>query len=430
MFTSLAQSQVLSSESNKVFSIERCLELAKKNNLDLKTTKASLDVAHARMRESFGSYLPSFNGSMGYSRHLNTNDADYTIPGVGPNSFNMGISAGWKIFDGFGREANYQINENNLEAAEYNIENSEDMLIYQVYYSYINVIRNSQIVKIRRENIKTGRSELEMIKARYEAGMIPIADVYSQEADLGNRESQLIIAENNLDISKAMLLTLMGLDPTINAVFPESSLANEISENDISKFYSSTGTFRRAVDKAFDERADYQSKKLGVSSAEEGIKVAYSAYSPSLGADFSWNWSDYEFSNVGEGSNAYAGVTLRVPIFNNFRTNTAVQNAKLQLTMEEVAQEKLELSIKQELQKSFLNLKAAEKMLEVTDKSKISAQQNYESMKERFKLGAASITEMNYANMQYITAQINRIDAIYSYQAAQKEVLYNMGIIK
>ena len=52
---------------------------------------------------------------------------------------------------------------------------------------------------------------------------------------------------------------------------------------------------------------------------------------------------------------------------------------------------------------------------------------NYQIYNERFNIGSSNINEYYDANTRYITAQINRINAIYSYYLAQKEVQFAIG---
>ncbi|OYT15351.1 MAG: hypothetical protein B7C24_13510 [Bacteroidetes bacterium 4572_77] len=414
--------------SYKTYDLSTCLNIAIENNYDLQSSKAYIDASRAGLLRAFGSYLPSLNANMGYSRHLNTTDNDFT--NSNPNSFNMGSSLGWEIFDGFGRESEYSIAQHNLRSSRFSYSNTIDFITYQVYANYINVIRNAQIVKIRRENIKSGEKELEMIRARFEAGIIPIANVYSQEADLGNRESALIQAENNFEISKATLLIIMGMDPTIPCHFPEASITNEVSAEEVGQFYLQAGSFQDATTKALEARNDYLAILEDVSSAEDNIKSANSLYSPTVNANLNWNWMNTELNNFQNNGNAYGGLTINIPIFNKFSVRSSVENAKLNLINKKVSKGKLELSIKQNLQTAFLRLKSAEKMLDVTKKTQKFAEQNQLSVKELFKLGAANITDLSVANMQFLTAKINRVDAVYGYIAAQKEVLYHMGELR
>ncbi len=74
-----------------------------------------------------------------------------------------------------------------------------------------------------------------------------------------------------------------------------------------------------------------------------------------------------------------------------------------------------------------MNLDAAEKQLDISNRALKSAQESYDSFNERFKVGASGITDYLTANNQLITAQINRINAVYGYLLAQKEILFAIG---
>jgi outer membrane protein TolC len=76
-----------------------------------------------------------------------------------------------------------------------------------------------------------------------------------------------------------------------------------------------------------------------------------------------------------------------------------------------------------------LNLYSAEKQLEITNRSIIAANQNFESAKERFEVGTATIVDYLTANTQLITAKINRVNAVYNYFDAQVQVKFALGSI-
>jgi outer membrane protein len=406
----------------RIYDLNETIQIAVKNNYDLQLSEAQITTAASGLRAAFGSYLPSINLSAGYDRVLSAS--------LSPNSFSMGGAAGLTLFDGFSREAQYASAKEQVKVTDYTIRYNKQYVIYQTYMGYINLIRNWQIVKIRRENLSLGKTELEMIKARYSAGVTAIDAVYTQEADLGNRESQLISAENDFNISKATLLTLMGLDPTLECEFLEAGLPTEITPADIENFRQSVGGFSQSVSRALENRYDYKLTESKIAIAEQGIRQAYSSYSPSLSADLNWGWFNNKLSSANSTDTWRGGLSLQVPIFNNFKPNNAVQHAKYQLTSEEINQKKVEQGLKQAIQTAFLNLDASEKQIEVSVKTVISAQQNYDSMKERMNVGAASTTDLTLANTQLITAQINAVNAVYGYIFSQKGVLFSIGDIK
>jgi outer membrane protein len=148
-----------------------------------------------------------------------------------------------------------------------------------------------------------------------------------------------------------------------------------------------------------------------------------------LTASGGWTLSNTEFDRFSELGRSFIGLSLSVPIFENFNTNQNVQSAKLRLKQSQVQQFQTEQNIRNTLKTAFLNLDAAEKQLDITSRALKSAEMNYQSNLERYNLGVIDISVYIDANRQYITAQINRISSIYSYFQAQKEILYAIGKI-
>jgi outer membrane protein len=295
--------------------------------------------------------------------------------------------------------------------------------------SYVQTILNKQILKIRKENFELGKVELDRVKARYEAGLTSVNFVYSQEADLGNRELDIVKAENDLKIARTGLLILMGLNPETEAYFSTESLPNNIDTMEIAEFARQIGTFENAVKIAIENRKDVHARHKQIEAAKKQITISQSTYWPTLTANGGWSWSNYyveDFSKLGFSS---IGLNLSIPVFENFRTNLNIENAKLQLFTKETELHNIEQSIRQNLRTAILNLKAAEKQLEITNRSLVYAQKNYEFSKERYRVGSSNVSDFFIANNLLVTTQINRINAIYSYFVAKKEVLFTLGLL-
>lgn len=422
----------------KTYNLQECLNIATLRNFDVVLSSAQVAASGADITQAFGAYLPQIDFNMGYQRILNpegqrsVNVGGVIIetPGTNPNSYFMNASAGISIFDGFSREANYSRAQNQLGSNQYNLEQTIQSVRFNVYLQYVDVIRNSQLVKIRRENFNQGKQELERIQAQYDAGFIPINVVLSQEAELGNREIEIIEAENRLNISKTTLLATMGLNPDTDAEFLESSLPNTIKQDDIERFRRNTGSMQQAMKIALEGRNDYKASELALEAAKAQIITANAGYMPQLSASGGWRWNHFEFDKFSEMGRAFAGLNLSVPVFDNFRTNLQIQNAKLQVSQAEIQKQRIELNIKQAIQNALLNLDAAEKQLEISERSLKASEKNFEVTSERFRQGAANITEYTLANTQFITSQINRVTAVYSYIAAVQEVEFATGNFK
>ncbi|MFN5876480.1 MAG: TolC family protein, partial [Ignavibacteria bacterium] len=65
--------------------------------------------------------------------------------------------------------------------------------------------------------------------------------------------------------------------------------------------------------------------------------------------------------------------------------------------------------------------------LDVTARALSFAKFNAEAVRERYNVGSATMLDMQTANNQLITAQINRISAVFTYHSAVAAVDFAVG---
>ncbi len=424
--------------AKKIFSLAECLQTAATKNYDIIFSEAQTVAKGYELINAFGNYLPNVNFNTGYSRTLNPDGSKSVnvggvfieTPGQNPNSYYMQAQASLTIFDGFGREARYSRVKNNLEASVENVKYVSQSVALQIYRAYIDVVKASQIVKIRREDLLQANKVLDQIKSYHQAGSIAINEIYSQEATIGEKEIEIIKSENLHKIAKAKLLTIMGLAPEIDADFQESNIPSFVSDEDIKFFRQDVGTINAAFNLAMSNRSDYKSTNFSLTAAESGVQSVRSEYYPSLTAAGGWSWNNNQFADFSTYGRSYISLNLNIPIFSNFANDYTVENAKLAYQQVEIQKYRLEQQIKTEVQNAFLNLESAEKQIEISKRAVKSAELNYESSKERYGVGSTTITELTLANTQYVTAQINRVGAFYDYILSQRELQFAIGILK
>ncbi len=414
--------------------LDECINIALEKNLDLLLSKERIDVAEAGLRSSFGEYLPTISANVGYSRQLNNLSQSLVFgdrviaSNQNPNRYNASTGARLTLFDGFSREYNYSASKDNLESVKFNVEQLKRDIKIQVYRAYTEVIRNKQIVRIRLENIQLGKNDLEKMKAQYKAGVSALPQIYSQEAELGNLEYDLLTAENSQFASKASLLMLMGLAPDLDVNFDINSIPADVTEKEVESFYNNHKDQEELVKKALNNRYDIKSYDFSGNAAKAAKKAAEGIYYPSISASTGWSWANTEINDFNSRGNFALGLNLSVPIFNNFKTDQQVQNAEMQLKQAEIEKQRLENQVRNDVKTALLSLEISQKQLKVSDKSYESSQKNNESVKERYKVGAASVLELQSSNTQFINSQLNKVNAVYNYYKAKKELLNSIGI--
>ncbi|NBO69424.1 TolC family protein [bacterium] len=414
----------------RVYTLQECLSIADSTNLDILAAQSTIQGAEADKKAAMGAYFPQVNANMGYSRRLNElGGGQFNIGGfrAPADQFSLSSTANVTVFDGFGRESRIDASHYSLTAIQENIKQTKQQIALAIYQRYIAVLRSMQIVGIRTENLNLGKSQLARVIARFEAGISPIAPVYAQEADNGQRELDLIQAENQLSISKAELLSSMGLSPDLKASFDERSIPAEIQTESLQQFRNQYGSLEESIVTALKKRYDYSAAGNRISAAKSSVDASKSGYYPRIGATGGWSWFNSELNNFDLFSRSFIGFSIDVPIFDAFRVQQQLENSRVQLQQSEIEYKRLEQAIRTQLQTGLLNLTAAEKQMDITARSLKSAELNYQSAKERFDVGTANILEFQTANTQLVTSKINRINAVYNYVDAQYQIRFAIG---
>ncbi len=168
---------------------------------------------------------------------------------------------------------------------------------------------------------------------------------------------------------------------------------------------------------------------IEINRANSGVTIAQSGYFPRVSAQGGWSWSNNFFQDFEQYGRYFLGLNLSIPIFENFNTNMNIQNAKLRLTQVELDLNQLEQNIRRDVQIAYYNLESSEKQIEANKRYLKSSQQNYEALKERHNVGAATMTEVLQASNQYINARLNTLNSVYIYIKTQKNILFILGIL-
>lgn len=411
--------------------LDEAITIALNKNVDVLKNRNNLLAKKASVKSAYGDFLPNLNASASWSWNKIKDEGGEQLDYLGnivttppseedSRNYSMGVNGSWTLFNGLANYSNLKKTKKELQAAKLNLEKLKQDIVLQTQTLFFDVIKTRYIMKVREENVNYNQKFLETIETKHQLGSAPLADLYSQQVQLGNAELALIQARNNFENAKAKLLDFLSLDVTAQYKFETNLGKTEISTNidDIMQ------PIDEMVDYALQKRPDYIGQKLTVEAAEENLTMARSGYFPRLTGNYGLSTSAAGVNKLFNRKTFSAGLSLSFPIFSNFNTSSQVQYAKVS---EMNAREDLrayERKIKMEIKQAYENLLAAKKGLEVSRKTVLAAKQTRETFTEKYNIGAATIVEVLKADKDYQDALSNQIEAANAF-LVQKETLLN-----
>ncbi|MBI4428996.1 MAG: TolC family protein [Ignavibacteriales bacterium] len=424
-------------KEGKKLSLDDAIKIALEQNVSVRQAQNNMESAQSGVLTAYGSYLPTLSASGGWTRTQSERPASTQIIGGIPfsvgalsstvNNFSTGLSVGYTVFDGFSREANFNRAVSTAISSEQTAARTRQLIVFSVQSSYLNVLRNEQLVKVSEENLKRDLRQLDRITESNRVGALSLADVYRQQSIVANDELSLISAQNNYDKAVADLLSLIGADIGQDYKIEDPTIRTDIDAAELGTAEGITKDFVSLRKRATATRPDYQSAVESYSAAESGVTSASSRYWPSVSAFAGYNLSSSEFESIKDNRGINWGVSLRWSLFDGFLTNQNIQAAQATRRNAELTLLQTERNISVDVKKALLDLEAARKQFEASEKSVLSATQDRRVAEERYNLGSGTLLDLLTANANFVNSQASRVNATYNYIIARKNLEYVMG---
>jgi outer membrane protein len=421
-----------------LLTLDEAIKIALQKNTALISQKNELSRGESGVDAAYGNFLPDLNafGSWDWNRSEEAgrvttfNGITFTAPKSTSESRTYGVGANSNIvlFDGLSNYANLSKSKNTLEALKLSIEGKKQEVVFQTITLYYSIVEADQILKVREEDVKQQQKNLETIEERNRLGSLTKADVYQQQVQTGNAELQVIQQSNILATAKSNLLFYLGLDVLENYSF-SNTLSNKevkILETDVNTVFKQ---LNELVSTALENRKDYLTQKLNLDSYYDNVTIARAGHFPRLSGNLGYGSFTNVIGNIFDSHNYSVGLTLSIPIFSGFATQNAIQSAEVDAMNYELQVHDTKRLIKQNLQKSFLDLEAAKKGLLVTEKNVKAAEENLKIEQEKYNLGAGKLLDVLIANTSYQNAKTNYINAQFNYIKLSEELKYNLGVL-
>ncbi|MEF9931033.1 MAG: TolC family protein, partial [Bacteroidales bacterium] len=368
-----------------VWSLERCIDYAHKNNLQIQQQILTAEQSKNNVLQSKLSFIPSVNGSIGHNmnwgRSVNLQNLEI-IENKLSQSTSANLSASVNIFEGFTKLNTVKSNKTQLEISNQQVEKLKNDISVSITQAYLQVLLAKEIEKTAQESYKSIEEQVIRTKLLVDAGSQAYSTLLEIEAQLATEKVQLVTAQNNLRTNLLTLIQLLDIPTNTNFNVSTPNIDNlftPLAEGNISNIYNS------ALD-----LPQIKSSELSLENSKLQYKIQKGSALPSisLSAGYGTFYSDGQeqafFTQFNNNKNPSLGFGLNIPIFNGWKSNTAIRNARLNVKNAEIELKKTHQTLYKEIQQAFNEAVSCYEKYKASEQNMKSSTESFSYTKQKF----------------------------------------------
>lgn len=386
------------------FPLEEAIHMAwtKSNEVSLANTK--VNTKKYELQSIKNNQYPDFKVSAQYQRlakasvdlKINKNSSSTNaVPTV--NQLMIGqANATLPIFAGFKIQNSIKIYDNLYQAETANsLQTKEDVAMNVVNY-YASLYKAQKTVELLKENQKKAQQRVTDFIELEKNGIIPRNDLLKSQLQVSKVQLSLDEANNNLNIVNFSLTTLLKLP---------SDTKLEVKESDFVDFRMDN--IPTNEEPALENRKDLEAIHFQEKASQANIKMAKSAYYPSL--SLIAGYTALDIKNVVTVQNAMNfGVGVSYDLSSILKNGTMVKLAESKATEVQNSEEMLTDYIKIQVQKSIEDYQLALKQSNVYTQAVEQSTENYRIIKDKYDNGLSNTNDLLEADVEQLNATINK----------------------
>ncbi|RMB57119.1 TolC family protein [Dokdonia sinensis] len=435
---------------SKTYTLEDCLKIAFKNNLDLEAAQLTYETASVNYKQNRNALLPSINGdyNLGISRgrSIDPFTNDFVNEELTFSNARLGLDA--VVFNGFRLLNSLKQSKLNRAASEMETAEAKQNLAINVTLAFLQVLNARDVVSLTATRLESTNEQVKRLETLFAEETGNPAEFRDLQGQISNDEAALILARNNLKTATLNLNQLLNTSEKIEASQLDILINFQPYEASVQEVFAS----------AQENFPTFKARSLRVQAAQKGVAVARAQYIPEINvfANLGTNYSSAarlftesgtaiqetgDFVNLDNQTipvltnqtsftaeeityrdqfdnnlNSVMGVAVSVPIFNGFRAKNNIALEKIKKQEAQVALERTEIEIKQAIEQSYNTMQAAYDRYNVLEKQVAAYAESFRINEIRFENGVSTSVEYIASKNNLENAQVSLATAKYEYE--------------
>ncbi len=409
-----------------VVTLAEAVRAARTHHPALQLARGSAASAQGAAAQSRASLLPQLNGTASYTRATSNfvPQPGGTVPLAAQGStswatdplWRFGLSASQLVYD-FGETINrWKAANAAADAADVSVHATEAQVAYNARVAFFTARAAKDMVGVARETLANQEKHLQQVQGFVEVGTHPAIDLSQARADRATAQLQLINAENNYSVARAMLNQAMGIERSVDYDLADDALPAVEGED---------GAVEGLVDDAKRTRPEMASLRLNLTSQELGLRSARDMNWPNLSLSGSVNESGPELDRM---TWNFSGlVLLSVPFLQGGAIQAQIRQAQGQVQQAQAQLETQRQQVRLDVEQARLGIRAARGAIAAAEDALANTRDRLRLAEGRYATGVGSIIELGDAQLAATSAAAQKVQADYQLSTARAQLLKALG---
>jgi outer membrane protein TolC len=291
------------------------------------------------------------------------------------------------------------------------------------YFAFRNILDlvivvNKALIDVQEQSVHLLESQLKDQQNRFEAGTVPRFNVLQAEVALYNQIPQLITAQNNYRISKLTLAKTIGLD--FNPLRGENPPLEVVGEM---PYIERHIALVDAIELGKQHRPFLKQARANVLNQKEQVRATAGQFLPTITTTGGYEWvsspTNSSWHDISQGW--IAQVQGSMPIWDSGQIAGQVIQQRALLSEAKITYDDDVRQVELEVQTAYSNLQQNRELIKSQEKNVEQADEALRLAKARLDAGAGVQLDVLNAQVQLLTAQSTRLQALFGYNSSLAE---------
>lgn len=385
---------------------------ARQNDPQYAAAEANRAVAAENPVQARAALLPQVNGSVGVSR-------DDNGPGSSVQTGSWGVRLNQSLFD-YGNYTALRGARALDRAGGFNLIAAGHDLITRTSAAYFNVLVQLETLAAAEASEAALKKQFDLASKRLEVGLAPITDVHEARAQYDAARANTILTRNTVQDAYQALVEITGTQVGDLKGLPDDFQPSLPVQQDADAWVAT----------ATGQNPALQAQRADLEAAEANVGTARSGHLPTLDLDASYGKAipslfNPDFGSAPNEASSSVGVSLSIPIFSGFLTQSRVRTALAQRDAAADSVEQAKRAVERNTRNAYQNLVAGVSEVEARRLAVVSAKSAYDASQVGLEVGTRTVVDVLINQQNLFNAQ--QAYALAKYNFLQSRLLLDQA---